>query len=119
MLLSEQTPYATYQINGYESDTLLINQTPYQNSILIAHNELITDWRPKRINELLLNDFERIDLSQYEILLIGTGLEPIFAIPFLPELKIGYEIMNTLAACRTFNLLANEGRAVIAALFLI
>jgi len=55
-----------------------------------------------------------------EVVVVGTGTRQRFPSPQvlrpLIEANIGYEIMDLAAACRTFNILATEGRAVVAAL---
>jgi uncharacterized protein len=55
-----------------------------------------------------------------EIVLIGTGSKQIFLPPelmmFFYSRNTGFEVMTTDAACRTFNVLASEGRKVVAAL---
>ncbi len=119
MLLSEQLVTADYQIKSYEAGVLIINDQIYTQSVLVTHNTLISYWPPRTLSELTIDDFAYINLKDYEILLIGTEQPSVFPPPpSLTELPLGYEIMSTLAACRTFNLLANEGRAVIAALLI-
>jgi len=116
MLLSEQQMTAPYQINAYEPGILVINNETYTTSVLVSHTS-IAPWSATAVEKLTLADFENLAEQGYEILLIGTGETQIFPHPkLLAELPIGYEVMTTLAACRTFNLLANEGRAVVAGL---
>lgn len=116
MLLSEQQMTAPYQINAYEPGILVINNETYTTSVLVSHTS-IAPWSATAVEKLTLADFENLAEQGYEILLIGTGETQIFHHPkLLAELPIGYEVMTTLAACRTFNLLANEGRAVVAGL---
>lgn len=56
-----------------------------------------------------------------EIVLFGTGSRQRFPDPaaFAPlaQAQVGFEIMDTAAACRTFNILVAEGRRVVAAFF--
>jgi len=55
--------------------------------------------------------------------LLGTGLQLSFppqdCLSVLQQKNIGYEVMDTAAACRTFNVLAAEGRDVILAMLMI
>ena len=57
---------------------------------------------------------------EVEILLIGTGETQRFpdaaTLRPLIDAKIGYEVMDTAAACRTYNILVAEDRLVAAAL---
>lgn len=59
---------------------------------------------------------------QPEVVLIGTGHSLRFPEPHLlaPVIRqgLGYEVMDTQAACRTYNILANESRNVVAALLI-
>ena len=61
-----------------------------------------------------------LDIPEIELLLVGTGQHsralPVETITALRTRKIRFEIMDTGAACRTYNVLANEGRSVAAAL---
>jgi hypothetical protein len=52
--------------------------------------------------------------------IFGSGAAPALSSPRaaapLIERRIGVETMDTAAACRTYNVLASEGRSVVAAL---
>jgi hypothetical protein len=60
-----------------------------------------------------------VDLKP-ELILIGTGSKQRFPKPELLKslilAKIGFEIMDSQAACRTYNILVSEGRQVLLAL---
>lgn len=113
---------STYQIRAYQSGHVLINDTHYYQSLLISKNQLIYPWRPQHIEELQSEDLQRVLELTPEIILLGTGKQLIFpAIQiygFLFNEKIGIEIMDTAAACRTFAALTSENRHVAAALIL-
>lgn len=116
MLLSEQLMTVPYQINAYEPGRLVVNGDVFSSSVLIS-TKILRSWRPQNVADITLSDFNDCVEDGYEVLLIGTGQTQYFLPPeLLVTLGVGYEIMDTLAACRTFNLLANEGRAVIAGL---
>ena len=74
------------------------------------------------IKALNNNSLLALDDKQCEVILLGTGKEPRFPRPELlpPLIKVqkGLEVMSVDAACRTYNLLTNEGRKVAAALIL-
>jgi len=84
---------------------------------------LITDWAPQRIEELTPAHFSVLNPYDLDVVLIGAGAEAYFpprAVFFpLEEQRIGVEVMNTGAACRTYNLLIAENRRVAALLFMI
>jgi uncharacterized protein len=99
----------------------LQNQTLNAHTI-ISRDELITDWQPPSLEELSIADFQpALDLKP-DIILFGTGVSQRF-----PELRlmteimhqgVAIEVMDTHAACRTFNVLIGEYRAVVAALLI-
>lgn len=110
-----------YTIAEYSPTGFTINKTLYQSSILLGFDGQIHPWHIKnyRIAE---NDLAALASLNYDILLIGTGWQQYFPptawlAPFLAQQK-AVEIMNTPAACRTYNILATEYRQVCAALFL-
>ncbi len=74
------------------------------------------------MTDLSVSDFEHVLASQPEVVLLGTGATNIFPpreLTFAFARKgIGFEVMDTAAAARTFNVLAVEGRRVAAVLYL-
>ena len=94
-----------------------------EKSFIISPNLLELNWPVTPDDELSAESFEIIDnLQQYEVIIIGTGQRIQF--PSTEVLKpfisagVGYEIMDSHAACRTYNVLCGEGRQVIAAIML-
>lgn len=103
-----------YQIRSYERGKIVVNDETITQNLIIATNKLIYPWDE--------NNLEPILNLHPVIVLLGTGdvfkiLPPKFLSPFY-EHKIGVEVMNTSAACRTFNVLASEGRHVVAGLII-
>ncbi len=109
-------------IHGYDNGEIRVGGQTYRRSVILTHEQVIDDWRPQHKDELEAGDFELIRSLDTEILLLGTG--PVLSFPSpaltapLLEAGIGVEIMDTAAACRTFNVLLSEGRPVVAALLL-
>lgn len=120
LTLEENT--ARYQIKSYQPGVIKINEQLYTNSLLLSPTTLIEHWRPQTVKELTKEDFADILQLHPTILLIGTGNEheilPIELYGHLINEHIGVEIMNTSAACRTFNALSAENRHVMAALLI-
>jgi uncharacterized protein len=77
-------------------------------------------WAPARIDELAPAHFEQALALRPDLVIFGSGAHHRFASPALMrcliERHIGIETMSTAAACRTYNVLAAEGRPVLAAL---
>lgn len=94
----------------------------HEESIVLAPDAVLHAWHNTPVEELAENDFERVFAEQPEIVVLGTGAAHTFPpreIMFaFARRSIGFEVMDTAAAARTFNVLANEGRKVIAVLYL-
>ncbi len=109
-------------IHGYDNGEIRVGGQTYRRSVILTHERVIDDWRPQNKDELEADDFEIIRSLDTEILLLGTGPTlsfpaPALTVPLL-EAGIGVEVMDTAAACRTFNVLLSEGRPVVAGLLL-
>ena len=113
---------ANYQIRSYQPGQVQVNDQFYNNSIIIVPGKLIADWQPQTISELTHEHLAMIVELHPTILILGTGAQlqfPDIAIygPLISQ-GIGVEVMNTRAACRTYNALTAENRNVIAALII-
>ncbi|MEY3220318.1 MAG: hypothetical protein RIT27_1675 [Pseudomonadota bacterium] len=111
-----------YRIQSYRPNTaIIINRIAYPHSVLISPHHL-SNWSPTKFEELLKEHFEQICQLKVSVVLIGTGeklqFPPQTLLTPLMKAGIGFEIMDTGAACRTFEVLASEGRGVAAALLL-
>jgi uncharacterized protein len=93
-----------------------------ERSVIIGSRGELIDWDCARFEDLSATHFEQLAGCRPELVLFGSGTRLRFPPPaFLRELmaqRIGIETMDTLAACRTYNILAGEGRHVIAALLI-
>jgi uncharacterized protein len=107
-------------ITGYGPGYIEINQTPYEHSVLLRSDGEIIMWPVNTFDELKVSDFAQMTALGPELILIGTGNRQRFPSPELLkpliEARVGFEIMNTQAACRTYNILVAEGRQVLLAL---
>ncbi|HRJ53283.1 MAG TPA: Mth938-like domain-containing protein [Candidatus Thiothrix moscowensis] len=122
MKFSEDTGNATNRITGYGKDWIRVNQETLTNSFILGANTLMTEWRPTRMEDLTVDDLQALFALQSEVIIIGSGAVqtlPTAAIwKALVQNGIGFEIMSTDAACRTYNVLLSEARRVAAAFFL-
>jgi uncharacterized protein len=105
-------------ITGYGAGYVAINGQRYEQNLIVTPSEIVKDWPAKTdIDEVALNMV--LHLAP-QIVLIGTGKSIHFpkaeVLKGLIAARIGYEIMDTPAACRTYNILIAEGRKVAAAL---
>jgi uncharacterized protein len=112
-----------YFIRGYAAGEVAVNETVYTDSIIVTPQRVITGWPPRVYQDLAAEHFDAIARLQPEIVLLGTGRRLRFPSPALLTAlmreRIGYEVMDTGAACRTYNILTAEGRRVAAALLMI
>lgn len=113
-------PSTTHVVRAYGPGLLRIGERSYDSSLILTATRLIERWRPRSMDELEPADLEPVLALRPEVLLLGSGLRQRFpARPLLAALyesRVGFEIMDTGAACRTYNVLVAEGRDAVAAL---
>jgi uncharacterized protein len=94
----------------------------YRENIVVTPDKIITGWAQGGFEGLATEDFTAIAALNPEVALLGTGASIRFPHPrltrALTDARIGLEVMDTPAACRTFNILAAEGRRVAVAILL-
>jgi uncharacterized protein len=121
MLLTRDMNHGDFEIRSYEPGFLKINETIYTQSLLVGPHQLEL-WPPQRFEEITTNHLEPILAMKPRIIIFGTGAVSHFPessfLKRLYEQNIGTEIMNTLSACHTFNVLMSEGRNAVAALII-
>ena len=107
-------------ITGYGDGYIEINKIPYSHAVLLSSDGEILKWSIKSFEELNPADFTQMASLKPELIIIGTGKRQRFPTPellkTLIEAKIGFEVMDSQAACRTYNILVGEGRQVLLAL---
>ena len=107
-------------ITGYGNGYVEINQIPYNHAVILKSDGDISEWPVKSFEELEAGHFAQMVDFKPELVLIGTGGRQRFPKPELLKpliaAKIGFEIMDSQAACRTYNILVGEGRQVLLAL---
>jgi uncharacterized protein len=118
----QQETSENHAIRSYTNESITIGNTLYQNSIIISKQTLVTDWTVQDLNELTEEALAPIIKFVPEVIIIGhQGLIntiPISVVEYLSKKRIGVECMQIGAACRTYNVLINEQRKVIAAFIL-
>lgn len=109
-------------VTGFGDGYLQIGERRLTRSVLIGPDLLREDWGKPELEQLEPAHFAELAALPVQIVLIGTGPVQRFPRPVqlrpLIEAGIGVEVMDTLAAARTYNILVAEGRAVAAALLL-
>ena len=114
-----QTP-ASNLVTGTGPGWVRIGTDDYRESVVLTADSIATGFAPSGFDALTEADFERLLESSPEIVLFGTGSTQRFPHPRitapLHRAQVGIEVMDTRAACRTYNILVAEGRNVTAAL---
>ena len=109
-------------ISGYGPGWIGINGERVTHSVVVGSRGERLDWNCAHFADLTAAHFELLARTAPELVIFGSGLRLRFPPPaYLASLmhrRIGVETMDTLAACRTYNILAGEGRNVVAALLL-
>lgn len=121
MKFSEDMGGATYRITGYGEAWVAVNYERLTDSFLIGSQTLISDWQPQTLAELRPEHLDALFAIGAEVILIGTGKNQQFPSAdvwrALVQHGVGFEVMTTAAACRTYNVLLSEARRVAAAFF--
>ena len=109
-------------ITAYDAQHIDVNGRRLTKSFLLTPKRLIEDWPPASVDSLTESDLLAVAELGCPIVLLGTGPSQRFpARPLLRRLlerRVGVEVMDSFAACRTYNILMAEGRDVAAALIL-
>jgi uncharacterized protein len=122
MQISLELPSTGYFIRSYSPGSVTVNTSTYSSSIIIHGDKLITDWPPQTFSAITEAHLQQLLSHHPEVILLGTGSKQQFLSHELsyPILRagIGIESMDSMAACRTYNILASESRNVLLALLL-
>ncbi|MBT0961474.1 Mth938-like domain-containing protein [Denitromonas iodatirespirans] len=107
-------------ITGYGPEFVQVNGADYRGNLAVLPDRIEAGWTAGGFDALSAADFATLAALGCEVLLIGTGERQRFPSPALLrpliEARIGFEIMDVPAACRTYNILVGENRNVAAAL---
>jgi uncharacterized protein len=120
--IERERPEGKNLFTGYGEGYVEVNGARHTGSLLVSAERLVTDWPAASVEALEGDHLAAIVEFKPEIVLLGTGRAFRFAEPqrlvVLYRAGIGVEVMDTPAACRTYNILMGEGRNVLAALIL-
>ena len=110
----------TQSITGYGPGWVAVLGEKLQHSVVVSSTGERFDWECASFDDLTPAHFERLLALPVEVMLFGSGARLRFVAPGwlnpLLRQRIGVETMDTAAACRTYNILAGEGRKVAVAL---
>ena len=122
MKLHSSVTNGLLSITSYDAGHIAVNGRRLTKSFLLTPQRLIEDWPPASFDELTATDLLAAAMLDCPIVLLGTGARQRFPAPALLrpliERRVGVEVMDSHAACRTYNILMAEGRDVAAALII-
>ena len=122
MQLSQDLPAGHLFFRTCSATAVTIVDRTLTRSFLLAPDRLIENWPVVSADQFDLAAVDAVAALDPEVVLLGTGARQVFppreAQAALLRRRIGIEVMDNAAACRTYNLLAGEGRRVIAAIML-
>ena len=107
-------------ITGYGDGYVAVNAQRYTSSVIVTPNRAVAEWDVRDFAALEPLHFQALLDLKPEIVLLGTGERQQFPRPELMRMffdaRVGFEAMDSRAACRTYNILMSEGRDVLAAI---
>ncbi|MFA6312944.1 MAG: Mth938-like domain-containing protein [Sterolibacterium sp.] len=122
MKLEQDRPVGRNQVTACGEGYIAVNGVRHEASLLLLPEQIEPDWGAAGFEALTEADFAGIAALDCEVLIFGTGRRQRFPRPALLQplmlARIGVEVMDTPAACRTYNILMAEDRKVAAALLL-
>lgn len=109
-------------ITGYGPGWVGVNGEKITHSVIIGSGGERIAWNAQRFEDLDAQHFEQVASVPAEVAIFGSGSRirfprPVWLRPLIDK-HVGLETMDTAAACRTYNILAQEGRSVVVALLL-
>ncbi len=122
MQLVQHDPDFAYFVRRCEAEAITVGDRRLTASFAIAPDRLIEGWPAQDAAKLDETAIDALIALAPEVVLLGTGTRQRFPAPavqaaFLSR-GIGLEVMDNAAAARTYNVLASEGRKVVAAFIL-
>jgi uncharacterized protein len=120
MRFTEDSSSGINVIRAYGGGELRVNENVYRGALILSASTLIAEPNIHNLEDLIAVEVSRILALEPELVLLGTGARQVFpAASFGAQFLragIGFEVMDTGAACRTFNVLVAEHRQVTALL---
>lgn len=107
-------------ITRHDPGQLWVGPQAFAHSVVVPWQGAVLDWALPRFDALTLAHVEQVLALKPELVIFGSGARLRFPPPALLrpliEARVGFETMDTAAACRTYNVLVSEKRSVVAAL---
>jgi uncharacterized protein len=112
-----------HTVTGSGPGWVRVDAEEYRENLILTPDTVVAGWAQGGFEGLTVDDFKRLLASAPDVVLLGSGsairFPPAHLAAVLMEAHVGLEVMDTPAACRTFNILAAEGRRVAAGLIVV
>jgi uncharacterized protein len=122
MKLTQQSPAGANLIRRYGADFIVIGAEEIRDSCLVSAATLTRGWPPRSVEQLTVLHLAAIFDLAPEVVVLSTGARQKFPPAALraefATRRIGLEVMEVGAACRTYNVLVSEERQVVGAILL-
>ena len=122
MKFTQHTPGGLNLIRNYGRDFVIVGEQELRVSCIVGAATLTRDWPPRDVPSLVVEHLAPLFELQPEVVVLSTGAQQQFPRAALRAefamRKIGLEVMEVGAACRTYNVLVSEERKVLAAILL-
>lgn len=122
MKFTQQGAAGANLIRRYGADFVTIGEQDIRTSCIVSATTLSLDWPPASVEELARPHLDALFMLSPEVVVLSTGARQQFPRAALraefATRKIGLEVMEVGAACRTYNVLVSEERKVLAAILL-
>lgn len=109
-------------VRACTADQVIVREHEIRRSAILTADHIVFDWPPLTAEALTPADVEAVLALEPEVILLGTGARQRFPHPAIARAVqsagVGFEVMDTPAACRTYNVLVQEGRRVAAAILI-
>lgn len=122
MQLMRHSAGGHYEIRSVTPGRIRVDDEEFTTSFVVSPDRLVPDWPPRTLDEVTDGHWDALLELEPEVVLLGTGDSIRFpdarVFARFQSRGIGFEVMDTAAACRTYNVLVSEERRVVAALML-
>ena len=122
MELNLERPRDQLFVRRADARTVVIVDRPFTSSLILARDRVIENWGVADAASMTPEHAEPILALKPDVVLLGTGASQRFpsqaVLGAFLQHGVGVEVMDNAAAARTWDILASEGRNVVAAFVL-
>ena len=104
-------------VQSYSNDSLIIDDREFRFPVILSPTKIMTNNLPDKFEEFYPKIIPKLLAMKPELILIGTGAKHQITDGQVNESAIGIDFMTTGAACRIYNVMIEESRNVLAALY--